>query len=102
VIPKLSPEELASARQAAAAARRRRADLKEQVRNGTLTLSEALDLAIADPVLSHIKVSDLLMSVHRVGEKKAAEALRRHGIAANRRCRGLGHRQIASLKSEFP
>jgi hypothetical protein len=101
VIPKLTPEELEGARQAAAEARRRRAELKEQVRSGKLTLAKALDIAIADPVLAHIKVVDLLMSVHRIGEKKAADVLKRHGIAANRRCRGLGHRQLASLKAEF-
>ncbi|MDR1807380.1 MAG: 30S ribosomal protein S13 [Propionibacteriaceae bacterium] len=101
MIPKLTDEQLEEARQAAAAARRQRAELKEKVRRGDLTFATALDQAVDDPILSHIKVVDLLMSIHRIGEKKAADAMRRHGIAPNRRCRGLGHRQLASLKDEF-
>lgn len=101
MIPKLSEAELEAARKAAAKARRQRAELKDKVRQGKLTLAQALDKAIDDPVLSHIKVVDLLMSVHRVGEKKAADIMERLGIAANRRCRGLGHRQLAALKEEF-
>jgi hypothetical protein len=92
---------LEGARQAAKEARRKRADLKDLVRRGELNLSDALDRAIADPVLAHIKVVDLLMAVHRVGEKKANDIMRRLGIAANRRVRGLGDRQVASLKAEF-
>jgi len=101
VIPRLSDEDLTLARQVATNVRRQRAEFKKRVRDGELTLGEALDLAISDPVLSHIRVVDLLMSVHRVGEKKAALIMRRYDIAASRRCRGLGHRQVAGLKSEF-
>jgi hypothetical protein len=101
MIPHLSPEQLEGARQAATEARRRRAELKAKVRAGDLSFNAALDLAIADPVLAHVKVVDLLMAVHRVGEKKAADIIRRHGIAANRRVRGLGARQVARLKAEF-
>lgn len=101
MIPHLSPEQLEGARQAAKEARRKRAALKDKVRAGELGLNAALDVAMADPVLAHIKVVDLLMAVHRVGEKKAGDIMRRHGIASNRRVRGLGERQVASLKTEF-
>jgi hypothetical protein len=101
VIPKLTASQLEQARQAAAAARRERAQLKDDLRQGKLSFSAALDKAAKDPVLAHIKVVDLLTSLHRVGEKKAADAMVRHNIAANRRIRGLGQRQIASLKAEF-
>ena len=101
MIPKLSDEDLRFARQVATDVRRQRAEFKKRVRDGDLSLSEALDIAIDDPVLAHIRVVDLLMSVHRIGEKKAAAIMRRYDIAASRRCRGLGHRQLAGLKSEF-
>jgi len=101
VIPKLSDEDLKHARQVATDVRRQRAEFKKRVRDGELTLCQALDIAVDDPVLSHIRVVDLLMSVRRVGEKKANAIMERHDIAMSRRCRGLGHRQLAGLKAEF-
>lgn len=100
-IPQLSPEQLQSARAAAAAARRARAELKGQVRDGRLDLGAALDKAGGDEVLAHVKVVDLLKCVPRVGEKRAADVMARLDIAANRRVRGLGRHQIAGLKAEF-
>ena len=44
-IPTLSPEQLEAARKAATDARRARADLKELIRSGSLTLGQALDRA---------------------------------------------------------
>jgi ribosomal protein S13 len=75
--------------------------LKSELRQGRVNLAQALDQAADDPVLAHIKVVDLLRSVNRVGEKRAAEVMRQAGIAANRRVRGLGRRQLASLKAAF-
>jgi hypothetical protein len=75
--------------------------LKDQLRCGDISLSQAIDLVVDDPVLCHIKVADLLRAVRRVGPKRAADILQRHGISPGRRCRGLGRRQIAGLKAEF-
>lgn len=100
-IPRLSPEQLEAARAAATEARRARAALKHDVREGRLTLSAALDKAAQDDVLAHVKVVDLLRSLPRVGVKRADEIMERLGIAANRRIRGLGRYQVAQLKSEF-
>lgn len=100
-IPTLSPEQLQAAREAATAARRARAALKEQLRTGKLSLSEALDTAAKDDVLAHVKVVDLLKALPRVGEKRAAEIMERLEIASNRRVRGLGRHQTAGLKDEF-
>ncbi|HET9127395.1 MAG TPA: integration host factor, actinobacterial type [Propionibacteriaceae bacterium] len=100
-IPTLSPEQLQAARKAATEARRARAELKEQVRTGSLTLGQALDKAASDDVLAHVKVVDLLKALPRVGEKRAAEIMERLEIAPNRRVRGLGRHQVAGLKAEF-
>lgn len=100
-IPTLSPEQLQAARAAATESRRVRAALKNKVRDGSLTLAEAIDKCGADDVLAHIRVVDLLKSVPRIGEKRASEIMARYDIAANRRVRGLGRHQIAGLKSEF-
>ncbi|WP_316669391.1 integration host factor, actinobacterial type [uncultured Propionibacterium sp.] len=100
-IPTLSPEQLQSARSAATQARRARADFKDKVRKGELTLGQALDKAAEDDVLAHIKVVDLLKALPRVGEKRAAAIMERLDIAPNRRVRGLGRHQVAGLKREF-
>lgn len=100
-IPTLSPEQLQAARAAATESRRARAALKNAVRDGSKTLSEALDECAKDDVLAHIRVSDLLNSIPRIGEKRAAEIMEKYDIAANRRIRGLGRHQVAGLKSEF-
>lgn len=100
-IPTLSPEQLHAARSAATMARRARADFKSRLRTGELTLTEALELAGANNVLAHMRVYDLLRSLPRVGDKRAASIMERLDIAANRRVRGLGRHQLAGLKSEF-
>lgn len=100
-IPVLTDEQLASARLAATEARRRRADLKNQVKSGELTLSSALDLAENDDILAHIRVVDLLKSIRGIGDKRAMEVMQRLEIAQNRRIRGLGCHQLAGLKAEF-
>lgn len=100
-IPSLTPEQLSAARAAATQARRVRAELKADLREGKLSFSQALDKALADDVLAHIKVFDLLKAVPRVGEKHAVDIMERLDIAANRRVRGLGHHQISALKADF-
>ncbi|MDR1711966.1 MAG: 30S ribosomal protein S13 [Propionibacteriaceae bacterium] len=100
-IPKLSPEELEAARKAATKARRERAELKEKVRTGKLSLVKALDKAKGDDTLSQLKVVDLLKAVPRVGERRAAAVMEGLSIAPNRRVRGLGRLQLAGLKAEF-
>lgn len=100
-IPALSPEQLQAARSAATEARRKRAALKDDLRNGNISLSEALNRASEDEVLSNVKVLDLLKSVPRVGEKRAASIMERLEIAPNRRVRGLGRHQLTKLRAEF-
>lgn len=100
-IPTLSPEQLQAARAAATEARRVRADLKNQIRDGKKTLAQALDQCADNDILAHIRVIDLLKALPRIGDKRAAEIMAKYDIAANRRVRGLGRHQINGLKSEF-
>lgn len=100
-IPQLSTEQLESARAAATEARRARAQLKEDVRSGKLTLTAALDKAISDDILSRVKVADLLRSLPRVGVTRSQEIMEALEIASNRRIRGLGRHQVDRLKEMF-
>ena len=100
-IPQLSNEQLESARSAATAARRARAELKDKVRSGELDLKGALEVAGADETLSKIKVVDLLRSLPRVGVTRSEEIMTKLGIAPNRRIRGLGRHQLERLEELF-
>lgn len=100
-IPQLSSEQLGAAREAATQARRARAGLKDQVKNGELTFSTALDKALEDDTLSRIKVIDLLRSIPRVGVTRATEIMESLQIAPNRRIRGLGRHQVDRLNELF-
>ena len=100
-IPQLSTEQLQSARAAATEARRARAALKNQVKTGERSLSQALARASGDDTLSRVKVVDLLRSLPRVGVTRSAEIMENLDIAANRRIRGLGRHQMERLTEMF-
>ena len=101
-IPPLSDEQRQLARHAATEARRRRAEVKQALRNGTRTLGDVLAQAEHDDVVAHTKVVDVLKSLPRVGAVRAARVMERLDIAPNRRLRGLGKHQTAALVAEFP
>jgi hypothetical protein len=100
-IPPLSEEQRQQARHAATQARRRRAEVKQQLRSGELSIAGVLDLAADDEVVAHTKVIDVLKAQPRVGDVRAARLMERWKIAPNRRLRGLGPHQIDGLKQEF-
>jgi hypothetical protein len=101
-IPPLSDEQRQQAREAATEARRRRAEIKQALREGRRTLAEVLAQAEQDDVIAHTKVVDVLKSLPRVGTVRASRVMERLDIAANRRLRGLGKHQTAALIAEFP
>jgi hypothetical protein len=101
-IPPLSDEQRQQARHAATEARRRRAEMKQALREGRRTLGEVLEQAEQDDVIAHTKVVDVLKSLPRVGSVRASRVMERLDIAANRRLRGLGKHQTAALIAEFP
>lgn len=100
-IPKLSSAQLEAAREAATQARRARAGLKEQVKTGELSFTDALSRSVDDDTLSRIKVIDLLRAMPRVGITRATEIMENLQIAPNRRVRGLGRHQIDRLTELF-
>jgi hypothetical protein len=100
-IPPLSDEQRSQARTAATEARRRRAEIKNELRAGTRTLADVLAQADEDEVLAHAKVIDILKALPRVGGVRAGRVMERLDIAPNRRLRGLGKHQVAALIAEF-
>jgi hypothetical protein len=96
--PQLSPEQRAAALEKAKEARAKRADIKNRLKMGSLTLKEALDSD--DTNVGKLKVVSLLESLPGVGKVKARKVMEEVGIADNRRVQGLGTQQrIALLES---
>lgn len=99
--PQLSPEQRAAALEKAGAARRARAELKERLKLGTLSLSELLSQADSDELVGKTKVLAVLESLPGVGKVKARRTMEEIGIAETRRLRGLGVQQRAALLAAF-
>ena len=100
--PQLSPEQRQAALEKAAEARRARAELKERLKMGSLTLSELLTKADSDEVVAKMKVLAVLESLPGVGKVKARRTMDEIGISESRRVRGLGAQQREALLKSFP
>lgn len=99
--PSLSPEQRSAALEKAAAARRARAELKERLKLGSVSLSELLDQTDSDELVGKTKVLAVLESLPGVGKVKARRTMEKLEIAESRRLRGLGSQQRAALLAEF-
>ena len=94
-LPTLTDEQRKAALEKAAQARHARAELREKVKTGKVSLKEVLDSA--DPIAERMKVSALIESLPGYGKAKAAKIMDELGISATRRVKGLGARQREQL-----
>ena len=85
----------------AAEARRVRAEMKELLRTGSLSLSEVFERAEEEPIVANTKIYAVLTSLPGFGKIKAKRLMEDLSIAENRRVRGLGDRQRAKLLEIF-
>ena len=99
--PQLTAEQREAALAKAAEARRARAELKEKLKMGSLSLKELLDQADANDTVGKMKVLAVLESLPGVGKVRARRAMEEIGIADTRRVRGLGEQQRKSLLAAF-
>lgn len=98
--PPLTEEQRREALQKAAIARRKRAELKEELKAGRTSLKDLLDRT-ADAIVGKMKVSSVLESLPGVGRVRARKIMERLDISESRRMRGLGAKQKENLLSEF-
>ena len=94
-LPTLTDEQRKAALEKAAQARHARAELREKVKTGKVSLREVLDST--DPIAERMKVSALIESLPGYGKAKAAKIMDELGISATRRVKGLGARQREQL-----
>ena len=99
-VPELSDDARRAALQKAAEARRIRAELKQQLRDGEVSLADVLARS-GDEVIGKTQVSDVLECLPRIGKKTARRTMEQLDISESRRLRGLGDRQRAKLLETF-
>lgn len=93
--PQLTPEQRAAALAKAAEARAARAEIKRQLKLGSMTVAEAL--VSSDVNVGKLKVIAMLESLPGLGKVKARKIMEEVGIADNRKIQGLGAQQKKAL-----
>ena len=99
-LPQLTDEQRRQALEKAAEARRKRAEVKAQLKSGKRTLRDVLSRD-DDETIAKMKVSSVLEALPGVGKKRAQSIMERLDISATRRVRGLGSKQREALLAEF-
>jgi len=99
--PQLTPEDRARALAQAKAARQRRAAIKSQVKDGSLSIHQVIELARTDEVIAKMRVLELVESISGVGKIRGKALLERLEISLTRRIQGLGKHQMNELISQF-
>lgn len=99
-LPTLTEEQRREALAKAAEARKKRAELKDQLKTGRMNLKDVLARQ-TDGVVGKMKVSNVLESLPGVGKVRAKKIMERLDISTSRRVRGLGTKQKEALMAEF-
>ena len=86
-IPQLSPEARAEALEKAKAARIKRAEVREELKTGKLTVAQVI----------RVLISTLIETLPGYGKAKTERIMRELQIAESRRIRGIGERQREAL-----
>ena len=99
-LPTLTEEQRKEALAKAAEARRKRAELKAQLKAEKVTLRDILARQ-DDDVVGKMKVSSVLESLPGVGKVRARKIMEELEISTSRRVRGLGAKQKDHLLDKF-
>jgi hypothetical protein len=99
--PALSPDQRRAALEKAAAARRQRAAVKEELKAERLSLTELFQRGQQDDVLGKLKVVSMLEAMPHTGKVKARRLMKDLDISESRRLRGLGPNQKKKLIEHF-
>lgn len=99
--PQLTAEQRQAALEKAAQSRKRRAEVKAQIKDGTLTIDQVITLAQSDEAVGKMRVKELLESLTGIGKVRVVSLMERLNISATRRIQGLGKHQIKELRQEF-
>ncbi len=95
-IPELTDAQRKEALEKAKEARIKRAEIRDQLRSGKITLKQVLAKK-DDPIIGRMKVSTLIETLPGYGKAKSEKIMNELQIAESRRLKGLGERQEAAL-----
>lgn len=99
--PVLTSEQRDQALKKAAQSRKRRAEVKLEIKNGNLNIDQIVELAKTDNAIAKMRVKEFLESLSGVGKVRASALMERLNISPTRRIQGLGRQQIKDLHNEF-
>lgn len=99
--PQLTPEQRQEALLKAALSRKRRAQVKAQIKNSEISIDVILEYAKNEDAIAKMRVKELLESLSGVGKVRAQSLMERLNISSSRRIQGLGRLQIKQLREEF-
>lgn len=99
--PQLTPEQRQAALAKAGLSRKRRAEIKTQIKSGELSIEDVLKLALTDDAIAKMRVKELLESLSGVGKVRVITLMERLNISSTRRIQGLGKLQLKELREEF-
>jgi hypothetical protein len=99
--PTLTPDQRRAALQKAAVARQKRAEVKEQLKSGTLSLEQLFEKGDHDEMRGQPKVVSTLEALPGVGKVRARRLMEELDISESRRLRGLGDNQRRRLLDRF-
>ena len=96
-LPKLTDKQRKEALEKAAKVRKERAELREGIKAGKITVAEVLAKS-DDPVVGRMKVSMFLESLPGFGKAKTDKLMKELDISPSRRIKGLGtaQREVAA------
>ena len=100
-VPQLDPEQRQAALEKAKEARRIRAELKQMLKAGEVSLRQVLDRAETAEPLAKMRTAELIEAMPNVGKVKARKLMEELEIAPKRRVQGLGPRQKEALLAHF-
>lgn len=100
-LPELDAQQRREALAKAAHARRVRAELKQMLKAGEVSLPEVLDRATTSPQLAKMRVSEVIEAMPNYGKARASALMEELSIAPSRRLQGLGRNQREALRARF-
>ncbi|MFF0488521.1 integration host factor, actinobacterial type [Nocardia sp. NPDC003482] len=96
-LPTMTAEQRSEALAKAAAVRKARSELIEQVRKGKVSMAEVLKRADNEDLVKKTKVAAVIKALPGIGPVKAKKLMDEADIPEERRIGGLGSRQRAAL-----
>lgn len=99
-LPKLTLEEKRQALKKAQLMRSKRAEIRQELKKGNMTLMDVLSKS-DDEVIGRMRVAYLLQSLPKIGKVRTRKIMEDIGINESRRVQGLGSRQKQALIERF-